>query len=104
MAAAKNISEALPNPTDALLGVWRAAKSGLRAWSYKSGSFNDEFFPNGIVTDLAPRYGMDRDAEHPAGKALNVPVAIGDLMAAVAVIMKKLGIQSEDDLRGWLNQ
>ena len=104
MAAAKNISGGLPNPTDALLGVWRAAKNGLRAWSYKSGSFNGEFFPNGLVTDYAPRYGMDRDAEHPAGKSLNIPVAIGDLMAAVAVIMKKLGIQSEDDLRGWLNQ
>lgn len=102
MAAAKNISEALPDPTDALLGVWRAAKSGLRAWSYKSGGYNGEFFPNGIVTDLAPRYGMDRDAEHPAGKSLNIPVAIGDLMAAVAVIMEKLGIQKEEDLLIWL--
>ena len=102
MAAAKNIAEALPNPTDALLGVWRAAKSGLRAWSYKSGGYNGEFFPNGIVTDLAPRYGMDRDAEHPAGKSLNIPVAIGDLMAAVAVIMEKLGVKEEKDLLSWL--
>lgn len=102
MAAAKNISEALPDPIDALLGVWRAAKDGLRAWSYKSGSYNGEFFPNGIVTDLAPRYGMDRDAEHPAGKSLNIPVAIGDLMAAVAVIMEKLGVKDERDLFKWL--
>jgi len=102
MAAAKNISGGLPNPAEALLGVWRAAKTGLRAWSYKSGSYNGEFFPNGIVTDLAPRYGMDRDAEHPAGKSLNIPVAIGDLMAAVAIIMEKLGVQNEGDLLTWL--
>lgn len=96
MAAAKNISEELPDPVEALKNVIKAAREGLRAWSYKSGAFNNEHFPNGLVTDLAPRYGMDRDEAHPAGKSLNIPVAIGDLFAAVALIANHLGINLED--------
>lgn len=94
MAAAKNINEALPNVDDALQAIVDAARNGLRSWTYKSGAYNGEVFPNGIVTDLAPRYGMDRDEEHPAGKSLNVPVAIGDLIAVVALLAEKCGLTS----------
>lgn len=97
MAAAKNISDVLPDPVESLRNVMKAAKKGLRAWSYKSGSYNNEYFPNGLVTDLADRYGMDRDAEHPHGKSLNIPVAIGDLFASVALIANHLGIETESN-------
>jgi len=101
-ADAKNISDTLPRVFDAVWGILHAAKYGLRAWDYKTGAYNNEFFPNGLVTDLAPRYGMDRDQEHPHGKSLNTPVAIGDLVATVAAILGKLGVKSEEDLRSWL--
>lgn len=90
MAEAKDISDELPDLRASLGHIVDAAKHGLRAWRYKSGAYGDEFFPIGIVTDYSPRYGMDRDAEHPAGKALNIPVAIGDLMAAVTELSERL--------------
>lgn len=102
-ADAKNIRDVLPDAWDAVRGILYAARHGLRAWDYKTGAYNHEFFPNGLVTDLAPRYGMDRDSDHPAGKSLNIPVAIGDLMATVAVILEKLGIRNEEDLKSWLH-
>jgi len=42
------------------------------------------------VVDYASRYGMDRDQANPHGKALNTPVAIGDLMASILVISERL--------------
>lgn len=90
MAEAKNISEALPSLRESFQAIVDAARNGLRSWSYKSGAFNGEFFPNGLVTDLAPRYGMDRDAEHPAGKSLNIPVAIGDLIASISILHERI--------------
>lgn len=93
MAAAKVIDESLPDVREALKGIIDAARNGLRAWTYKSGAYNGEHFPNGIVTDLVPRYGMDRDAEHPHGKSLNIPVAIGDLIAVVAMLAEKIGLE-----------
>lgn len=56
--------------------------AAVRRFTYKSGAFNNEEF-SGMVVDYAPRYGMDRDGAHPAGKSLNVVTAIGDLMIAV---------------------
>lgn len=90
MAAAKNISEELPSLRVAFESVLKAAQNGLRAWGYKNGAYNNEYFPNGLVVDYAPRYGMDRTTEHPHGKSLNVPVAIGDLMASIAVLHERL--------------
>lgn len=92
MAAAKLLEDADGSPLESLAAVVEAAQSGLRAWRYKSGGYNNERFPVGLVTDLAPRYGMDRDAAHPAGKSLNVPVAIGDLFRAVAYLATEMGI------------
>ncbi len=90
MAEAKHIVDALPNLRESLAAILSAAKTGLRAWTYKSGAFGGELFPCGIVTDYAPRYGMDRDGEHPHGKSLNVPVAIGDLMASIALLHERI--------------
>ena len=60
----------------------RSEAAAVRRFTYKNGSFGGEEF-SGLVVDYAPRYGMDRDADHPAGKSLNVVTAIGDLMIAV---------------------
>lgn len=37
----------------------------------------------GLIVDYAPRYGMDRDPTHPAGKSLNSSTVTGDLLRAV---------------------
>lgn len=97
----KIIHENLPKLADSILGILYAAKYGLRAWSYKSKAYSNEFFPNGLVTDYAQRYGMDRDSDHPCGKSLNTPVAIGDLVAAVGFILNVIGIKNEGDLAQW---
>lgn len=91
MAEAKNISDVLPDPRESLRNIMAAAKQ-LRAFNYKSSAYNGEEFPCGIVTDLSPRYGLDRDEAHPHGKSLNTIVAIGDLMASVALIAQRLGV------------
>ena len=88
--ASKNIADALPDIREAYQHILQAARTGLRAWSYKTGAYNGEYFPNGIVTDYAPRYGLDRDETHPHGKSLNTPVAIGDLMASILIISERL--------------
>jgi len=87
----KDVDAELPDVNASIAHIVAAVESGaLRAWRYKSGAYNGEHFPIGIVTDYAPRYGMDRDAAHPAGKSLNVPVAIGDLMAAVTWLHRRV--------------
>jgi len=88
--ASKNIADSLPDMREAYQHILQAARNGLRAWSYKNNAYNGEYFPNGIVTDYAPRYGMDRSESNPHGKSLNTPVAIGDLMASILVISERL--------------
>jgi len=39
---------------------------------------------------------MDRDADHPAGKSLNVPNAIGDLMIAVDYLARRVAALEND--------
>ena len=92
MAEAKNLLGEVGDPVEALRAIVAAAKTGLRRFTYKSGSFNNEEF-EGVVTDLAPRYGMDRDEEHPAGKSLNEIQLFGDLIRAVALLAAKVGIE-----------
>lgn len=55
----------------------------LYRWKYKpnSGIQGEEFM--GIITDESPMFGMDRDEAHPGGRSLNVPNAIGLLVASV---------------------
>lgn len=78
---AKDVTGA-PLSVDAVLEHIAEAAAAVRRFTYKSGAYNGEEF-SGLVVDYAPRYGMDRDAEHPHGKSLNVITAIGDLMIAV---------------------
>lgn len=66
-----------------VLAAIHIGASAVRRFVYKDGSFNNEEF-SGIVTDFAPRYGMDRDQEHPSGKTLNLITIVGDLLMAVA--------------------
>lgn len=76
-------------PDAAIEHVLQAARTALHQFRYKSGAFNDEIF-QGIVTDYAPRYGMDRDATHPAGKSLNVIQLFNDLILSVEYLHNKL--------------
>lgn len=85
---AKEIIGPSPSPAEALCFVAKGAEA-VRAFRYKSGACNGEEF-SGLVTDFAPRYGMDRDEEHPAGKSLNLINAIGDLMVAVDYLAGKV--------------
>jgi hypothetical protein len=78
---AKDITGGPLSAAAVLLHIAQAA-AAVRQFVYKDGSFNGEEF-SGLIVDFAPRYGMDRDAEHPAGKSLNVITALGDLMIAV---------------------
>lgn len=89
MAEAKNLYDDLTPISEVLAGIQQAAAAAVRRFTYKSGSFNGEQF-EGVVTDLAPRYGMDRDAEHPAGKSLNEITLLGDLLRAVAYLVERV--------------
>lgn len=76
-------------PIDEVLAAVRQGAEAVRRFVYKSGAYNGEEF-SGVVVDYAPRYGMDRDADHPAGKSLNVITAIGDLLMAVANLTERV--------------
>lgn len=83
----KDVLDGLTGIDDVLAAVQRGADA-VRRFTYKSGAFNNEEF-EGVVVDYQPRYGMDRDAEHPAGKSLNVIEVVGDLLRAVAWLVEK---------------
>lgn len=94
MAEAKNLLGDVGDPVEALRAIISAARNGMKRFDYKSGAFNGEVF-EGIVTDLAPRYGMDRDDAHPQGKALNEIQLLGDLVRAVAFIAEKINLDED---------
>lgn len=85
---AKNIT-GKPLPAVDILAAVQAGAEAVRRWTYRNGAYNGEEF-SGVVVDYAPRYGMDRDAEHPAGKSLNVATVIGDLLLAVANLSERV--------------
>lgn len=78
-----------PASIDDVLASVRQGAEAVRRFVYKSGSYNGEEF-SGIVTDYAPRYGMDRDEEHPAGRSLNVINAIGDMMIVLNELVQRV--------------
>lgn len=78
-----------PISIDEVLEAVLAGADAVRRFTYKSGAFNGEEF-SGVVVDHAPRYGMDRDTEHPAGRALNEITVIGDLLMAVAHLVARV--------------
>lgn len=85
---AKSITGAALPAVDILAAV-QAGAEAVRRWTYRNGAFNGEEF-SGVVVDYAPRYGMDRDDEHPAGKSLNVATIVGDLLIAVANLAERV--------------
>lgn len=89
MAAAKHLFDDVTPIGEVLASIQQAAAAAVKRFTYRSGAFNGEAF-EGVVTDLAPRYGMDRDDEHPAGKSLNEITLLGDLVRAVAWIAIEL--------------
>jgi hypothetical protein len=84
----KDVLDGATGIEDVLAAV-RAGAEAVRRFTYKSGAFGGEEF-EGVVVDFAPRYGMDRDAEHPAGKSLNEIVIIGDLLRAVDHLVQRV--------------
>lgn len=88
MAEAKHISDELSSLADVLERVQGGAGS-VRRFAYRSGSYNKQEF-EGVVTDLAPHYGMDRDADHPQGKSLNQTQIIGDLLRTVDWLVERV--------------
>lgn len=95
MAEAKFLLGEAGPAIEALEAIVDAARHGIRRFSYKNGAFDQEF--EGIITDYAPRYGMDRDEQHPAGKSLNEIQLLGDLVRSVALIADKLGLTQESN-------
>lgn len=78
----KNVTGDAPDAATVLAYIAQAARA-VRQFKYKNGSMGGQEF-SGIVIDYAPRYGMDRDKDHPDGKSLNIINAIGDLMIVAA--------------------
>ncbi|MBK8129428.1 MAG: hypothetical protein IPK53_11115 [bacterium] len=78
-----------PLPAEQILSAVQAGAEAVRRFTYRSGAFNGEEF-SGVVVDYAPRYGMDRDEDHPAGKSLNAITVIGDLLIAVANLAQRV--------------
>lgn len=89
MAAAKHLFDDVTPIGEVLASIQQAATAAVRRFTYQSGAFNGETF-EGVVTDLAPRYGMDRDEDHPAGKSLNEITLLGDLLRAVAHLAERV--------------
>lgn len=78
-----------PEDAAAILAHIAEGAKAVRRFVYKNGAFGGEEF-SGLIVDYAPRYGMDRDEDHPAGKSLNTVTAIGDLMIAVDYLARRV--------------
>ncbi len=90
----KHIIEPFTDYSSALNAIVDAP---LFDFTYKSGAFNNQRF-TGIVTDYAPTFGMDRDAEHPHGKSLNEVTAHGYTFAAIKALHSRIE-QLENQVR-----
>ena len=84
-----------PEDAAAILAHIAEGAKAVRRFVYKNGAFGGEEF-SGIVVDYAPRYGMDRDADHPHGKSLSIITAIGDLMIAVNYLARRVAALEND--------
>lgn len=86
----KDITGEAVSDADALAFICQAAEQVAR-FVYKNGAYGEQEF-SGVVLDGAEldRYGMDADTEHPAGKALNLINAVGDLFKAVRLLSARV--------------
>ena len=87
-----------PEDAAAILAHIAEGAKAVRRFVYKNGAYGGEEF-SGIVVDYAPRYGMDRDADHPAGRSLNIVNAIGDLLIAVDYLARRVAALEADNAR-----
>ena len=73
------------------LGFIIDAAARVKRFRYKDGSYRNQEF-SGIVLDgdVLNRYGQDADVDHPAGKALSVVNAIGDLFLSVRNLAERV--------------
>jgi hypothetical protein len=94
-AVFKDITGA-PVGDDEALAALVAAAADVKRFRYKSGAYNGQEF-SGLVLDgeTLHRYGEDGDAEHPAGKSLNVINAVGDMMLALREVNRRLAALEE---------
>ena len=88
----KTIVGAAVDDSDALAFICAAAAQVAR-FVYKSGAYENQEF-SGLVLDgeTLDRYGQDADAEHAAGKSLNVINAIGDLFLSVRNLASRISM------------
>lgn len=84
----KDVQDGLTDLVDVIAAI-RAGAEAVKRFTYKNGAYNGETF-EGVVVDDAPRYGMDRDEQHPAGKSLNVVTVLGDLLRVVADLTERV--------------
>lgn len=87
--------------TDATaLAMLLTAAYDVRRFTYADGRYNGEEF-SGLVLDGPDlhRYGMDADADHPAGKALNVINVIGDLLLAIRHLTERISVLEAHNAR-----
>jgi len=85
----KNILGAVCSPAESLRNILEAGRKALHKFTYKNGAFNGQEF-DGVIVEDAPRYGMDRDEDHPAGKALNEIQLFNDLIQSIVVLNERI--------------
>ena len=87
-----------PDDAAAILAHIADGAKAVRRFVYKNGAYGGEEF-SGVIVDYAPRYGMDADADHPAGRSLNIVNAIGDLLIAVDYLARRVAALEADNAR-----
>ena len=85
----KTVGEQIIEHENARSHIIDVAENSLFEFSFKDGKYNKEHFPSGIIINEAPRYGMDRDEDHPEGKVLNEIVLFADLCSSVKVLTEE---------------
>lgn len=78
MAEAKFISDDLSTLAEVMERI-RTGAAAVRRFAYRNGRYGGETF-EGVVTDYAPDYGMDKNEQHPQGQSLNEITIPGDLL------------------------
>lgn len=100
MLSEKDLLSDGPPETQVVAERVRRGAAAVRLFQYKPSAdengkrtgarpYGGEEF-SGVVVDYAPEYGMDKDAEHPAGKSLNEVTVMGDLLVLSAALADRV--------------